>query len=778
MSQEFDPYLHWLGITKNEPRPLSFYRLLGVERFEAQADVIASNADKQIEHVRRYSKGPHGDLAERMITELTKAKLTLLKPDRRAKYDLTLQTAATAAPKTSPQDTRREPPPSQSSPIQEAPNAKPPLSSPPAAPPVTPLPFVPPPQVLFPPAAHPPVLSQTAAAPPLSSSPPPHQVTPPHDARLPSVPRTQLAEPPLTPPRSSPYPPGYVPPEQRRVAAPGSADADAPPRLVQDLRETVVRLWARVWNSPQRGLYLSLIIGGALAIVVGGTAVGIAVARYGFGTDSDETLEANAEPDPAPAETPNEPAPQNFPKVLAPTNVEFGPYAEEPIVVMQLPPGARFDWPPVENPRVPQVVEYFDQNGKPLTMYRYPRTNPHMATIISRGHVAGCWSVEGRELIFDGPRSANEFLLFGDPSWTNYTFEFEALTKNSRSMHPLGVLYRCLDDHNLELFLDEKDRASLLNWRARWPNFDVVKDDTNEAIKPAPNEFARPGEWKKYRVTVSGSHVVAERDGKILIDTLAYINERGCVGINLQPLEDGQVRLRRMRVTTPEGGVLWQGIPQLPPSLRRAATRLWPRPDLSDWTILPKPVKPGQWHVIGGKDDGPFLQALGAQNPPLLITHEYDYGNYFLEVKFRKMRGEFDLHVAAPHNPVAVDRLGMRFHVVYVKSEQGPAAAEYLVLQLTKASDGYHLRLNGETVIMRGKASSDEFPLPPTKGRIGFDVKKPDSEVMIEEITVRRAPDTLRLYDEQFEEPADDAVRREVGPGWQVVIPPPPAPPQ
>jgi hypothetical protein len=91
MSVDFDPYRNWLGIPANEPRPINFYRLCGVELFEPDSDIISLNADKQLDYIRRFSHGPQSEIAESLLTEISKAKLTLLKSERRFDYDLQLR---------------------------------------------------------------------------------------------------------------------------------------------------------------------------------------------------------------------------------------------------------------------------------------------------------------------------------------------------------------------------------------------------------------------------------------------------------------------------------------------------------------------------------------------------------------------------------------------------------------------------------------------------------------------------------------------------------------
>ena len=59
MTQDFDPYHVWLGIPTDQ-QPANHYRLLGIETFEDDPDVIASAADKQMAHLRTFQAGRHG----------------------------------------------------------------------------------------------------------------------------------------------------------------------------------------------------------------------------------------------------------------------------------------------------------------------------------------------------------------------------------------------------------------------------------------------------------------------------------------------------------------------------------------------------------------------------------------------------------------------------------------------------------------------------------------------------------------------------------------------
>jgi hypothetical protein len=85
MSVSVDPYHRWLGIPPKH-QPADYYRLLGVDRFEADPEVIADAAERQITHVRRYQLGPHSELSQRILNELGAAKACLLTPAKKAEY--------------------------------------------------------------------------------------------------------------------------------------------------------------------------------------------------------------------------------------------------------------------------------------------------------------------------------------------------------------------------------------------------------------------------------------------------------------------------------------------------------------------------------------------------------------------------------------------------------------------------------------------------------------------------------------------------------------------
>ena len=98
---DFDPYLKWLGIRESS-RPINHYRLLGLDLFEDDADVIAMAADRQMLHIRTYQGGPNGDLSQQLLNELARARRCLLMAEKKQEYDSELRLAQSSAVPTIP----------------------------------------------------------------------------------------------------------------------------------------------------------------------------------------------------------------------------------------------------------------------------------------------------------------------------------------------------------------------------------------------------------------------------------------------------------------------------------------------------------------------------------------------------------------------------------------------------------------------------------------------------------------------------------------------------
>lgn len=87
---DFDPYYKWLGIPPAE-QPPNHYRLLGLQLFEADPDVIANATDRQMAHIRTFQTGRHAAQSQQILNEFAAAKVCLLRPEKKAEYDRALR---------------------------------------------------------------------------------------------------------------------------------------------------------------------------------------------------------------------------------------------------------------------------------------------------------------------------------------------------------------------------------------------------------------------------------------------------------------------------------------------------------------------------------------------------------------------------------------------------------------------------------------------------------------------------------------------------------------
>ena len=90
MSGSFDPYHKWLGISPKD-QPPHHYRLLGIDLFESDPDVISSAADQRMAHVRAFQTGKHSALSQQILNEIAAARVCLLNPEKRVEYDQQLR---------------------------------------------------------------------------------------------------------------------------------------------------------------------------------------------------------------------------------------------------------------------------------------------------------------------------------------------------------------------------------------------------------------------------------------------------------------------------------------------------------------------------------------------------------------------------------------------------------------------------------------------------------------------------------------------------------------
>jgi serine/threonine protein kinase len=96
IAQEFDAYHHWLGIPPKD-QPPHHYRLLAIDLFEANAEVISNAADRQMAHVRTFQTGRHSQKSQQLLNELAAARVCLLDMAKKTDYDRRLKSKLEAS---------------------------------------------------------------------------------------------------------------------------------------------------------------------------------------------------------------------------------------------------------------------------------------------------------------------------------------------------------------------------------------------------------------------------------------------------------------------------------------------------------------------------------------------------------------------------------------------------------------------------------------------------------------------------------------------------------
>lgn len=86
----FDAYQKWLE-NPPEEQPPSCYRLLGIRNFESDPDVVEAAAERTMAFLRGKGSGPHARDSQRLLNEVSNARLKLLKPEIKASYDRALK---------------------------------------------------------------------------------------------------------------------------------------------------------------------------------------------------------------------------------------------------------------------------------------------------------------------------------------------------------------------------------------------------------------------------------------------------------------------------------------------------------------------------------------------------------------------------------------------------------------------------------------------------------------------------------------------------------------
>jgi hypothetical protein len=127
MENDFDPYYKWLGIPPRD-QPPNYYRLLGIELFEADRDVIDAAANRVMSYLKDLAVGDDAQHSQKLLNEVSRARLCLLNRQKKVEYDTELRAKTSA-------DERHE---GVSPPAYKAESTGEPAGPPPSPPPLAP----------------------------------------------------------------------------------------------------------------------------------------------------------------------------------------------------------------------------------------------------------------------------------------------------------------------------------------------------------------------------------------------------------------------------------------------------------------------------------------------------------------------------------------------------------------------------------------------------------------------------------------------------------------
>ncbi|MBC19796.1 MAG: hypothetical protein CMJ74_06010 [Planctomycetaceae bacterium] len=88
-SESLDVYRDWLGIKEAE-RPLDYYQLLRLSRFEDDQDRVRRHYRKMHNHARKFATGEFSNVSQELLNELARAMLCLTDLERKKEYDISL----------------------------------------------------------------------------------------------------------------------------------------------------------------------------------------------------------------------------------------------------------------------------------------------------------------------------------------------------------------------------------------------------------------------------------------------------------------------------------------------------------------------------------------------------------------------------------------------------------------------------------------------------------------------------------------------------------------
>ncbi len=173
---------------------------------------------------------------------------------------------------------------------------------------------------------------------------------------------------------------------------------------------------------------------------------------------------------------------------------------------------------------------------------------------------SGGWWVQGKEILQEQKIDAACWLRLGESNWTDYDLEVEAL--RVEGVDGFGIGFRMADRDNFLM-------ANFGGWNNSRHGVEVT---TEGDVKVLPSSVAPAaidaGRWYRVRVEARGSQFKVLLDGKEVLTFTDAGHPRGAVGLRSWNTVN---RFRNLKLTDPNGKVLFEELPRVSASQRLAA---------------------------------------------------------------------------------------------------------------------------------------------------------------------------------------------------------------
>lgn len=168
----------------------------------------------------------------------------------------------------------------------------------------------------------------------------------------------------------------------------------------------------------------------------------------------------------------------------------------------------------------------------------------------------GRWTIDGLELV-QGEEKGGTNLRFGSPEWKDCDFSYEVRLDRGTE-HVSGVVRatRNAGAYFFQLGTGSTAVDSIVHGQ-------VGKKNTVLISRENAQSTLQPGHWHTVRMSVRGDQCESYLDDVLWLRCRGLTIPKGRVGLHTL---DAACRFRNLRVTDPAGGVLWAGLPTLPPN--------------------------------------------------------------------------------------------------------------------------------------------------------------------------------------------------------------------